>query len=149
RADRRAPRDVGVAGVASRTARPGAALRPRRLPRAPRRRARDHVALGHRPGDRRARRARGPRDQGDRGQRMKVGGSHLTYCTNIHPGESWLEVQANLERYTLAVRQRVAFDKPFGVGLRLSARAAQELATPRELATLRAWLDLHGLYVFT
>ena len=30
---------------------------------------------------------------------MRLGSSHLTYCTNIHPGESWTEIRANLERY--------------------------------------------------
>ena len=35
---------------------------------------------------------------------------HLTYCTNIHPGESWPEVQANLERYLPAVKRELASD---------------------------------------
>ena len=76
---------------------------------------------------------------------MKVGGSHLTYCTNVHAGESWADVRANLERYTLAVKARVCPDEPFGVGLRLSHRAATEL----DVGELRAFLDEHGLYVFT
>ena len=29
---------------------------------------------------------------------MKIGDAHLTYCTNIHPAESWAEVRVNLER---------------------------------------------------
>jgi sugar phosphate isomerase/epimerase len=74
-----------------------------------------------------------------------VGGSHLTYCTNIHPGESWAEVRANLETHVLAVKQRVCPEAPFGVGLRLSARAADEV----DPIALRRWLDEHGLYVFT
>jgi sugar phosphate isomerase/epimerase len=77
---------------------------------------------------------------------MKLGASHLTYCTNIHPAESWDEVRANLETHVLAVKQRVSPDAPFGVGLRLSARAATELGDPR---ALRRWLDERGLYVFT
>jgi sugar phosphate isomerase/epimerase len=77
---------------------------------------------------------------------MKVGASHLTYCTNIHPGESWAEVRANLEQHVLAVKARVSPDAPFGVGLRLSGRAANELVDAR---ALRRWLDDHGLYVFT
>jgi len=76
---------------------------------------------------------------------MRVGASHLTYCTNIHPGESWDEVRANLETHVLAVKHRVCPDAPFGVGLRLSARAANEL----DPIALRRWLDEHGLYVFT
>jgi sugar phosphate isomerase/epimerase len=79
---------------------------------------------------------------------MKLGGAHLTYCTNIHPGESWSEVEANLVRHVTAVKARVSPDAPFGVGLRLSARAAQEL-TGGALPALRRLLADHGLYVFT
>ena len=39
-----------------------------------------------------------------------AGAPHLTYCTNIHAGETWPEVQANLERYVVAVKERVARD---------------------------------------
>jgi sugar phosphate isomerase/epimerase len=77
------------------------------------------------------------------------GQPHLTYCTNIHPGETWAEVRANLERYVLAVRDRVAAGRRFGVGLRLSAEAAAALATPDALDALRTFLDAHDLYVFT
>ena len=74
---------------------------------------------------------------------------HLSYCTNIHPGESWPEVRANLERYLVPVRERVAPGRPFGVGLRLSAESARTLATPEALDELRAFLSAHDLYVFT
>ena len=74
---------------------------------------------------------------------------HLSYCTNIHPGESWPEVRANLERYLVPVRERVAPGRPFGVGLRLSGEAARALATPEVLDELRAFLAAHDLYVFT
>ena len=78
---------------------------------------------------------------------MQLAGAHLTYCTNIHPGESWAEVRANLARHTVAVKARVAPGRPFGVGLRLSARAAAELAP--EVREVRRWLADLGLYVFT
>ena len=74
---------------------------------------------------------------------------HLTYCTNIHPGESWPEVRANLERYLVPVRERVAPGRPFGVGLRLSAESAAALAAPDALEELRGFLGAHDLYVFT
>src|SRR3954452_432273 len=74
---------------------------------------------------------------------------HLSYCTNIHPGESWPEVRANLDRYLVPVRERVAADRPFGVGLRLSAESARALATPHALDELRGFLAAHDLYVFT
>lgn len=75
--------------------------------------------------------------------------THLTYCTNIHPGETWSEVRENLERYFLAVRARVAQGRSFGVGLRLSAQAARALALPEELSSFKGFLDRHNLYVFT
>ncbi len=80
---------------------------------------------------------------------MKIGTSHLGYCTNIHPGESWPEVFQSLQGPLLQVRERVAPDEAFGVGLRLSAAAAAQLAHPDELKRLRAFLAEHRLYVFT
>lgn len=74
---------------------------------------------------------------------------HLTYCTNIHPGESWSEIRRNLETHVSGVRERVAHGRPFGVGLRVSARAARELAHPPALAELLEVLREAGLYVFT
>jgi sugar phosphate isomerase/epimerase len=76
-------------------------------------------------------------------------GVHLTYCSNIHPGESWDAVRANLERHVPVVRSQVAPGQPFGIGLRLSAEAARGLATPAALAELREFLDANALYVFT
>jgi len=80
---------------------------------------------------------------------MKVGDAHLTYCTNIHPGEGWAEVKRALADHVVAVKARVAPDRPFGIGLRLSARAARELAAPSEMVALRRFLADHDLYVFT
>jgi hypothetical protein len=76
-------------------------------------------------------------------------GLHLTYCTNVHRGETWAETSAALENSTLAVRDRVCPGRPFGIGLRLSARAARELGDPTTLLTFRRWLDRHQCYVFT
>jgi sugar phosphate isomerase/epimerase len=83
---------------------------------------------------------------------MKLGGGplgHLTYCTNIHRGETWPEVLATLERHLPAVKARFAPDRPFGVGLRLSAVAAEALRDQRAFAQLRDLLRAHDLYVFT
>jgi sugar phosphate isomerase/epimerase len=49
----------------------------------------------------------------------------------------------------VAVKHRVAPDRRFGLGLRLSAQAAETLAEPAQLAACREFLDRHGLYVFT
>ena len=42
---------------------------------------------------------------------------HLTYCTNIHPGHGWDEVLAHLRNYAPALKQRLAPEQPFGLGL--------------------------------
>ncbi len=76
-------------------------------------------------------------------------GSHLTYCTNVHPGESSAEVLEMLRTLVPDVKRRVAPDASFGVGLRLAAQAASELEAPGALGALRAELDGAGLYVFT
>ncbi len=92
------------------------------------------------------------RARGSGGRVVKLaipGGPHLTYCTNIHPGEAWSDVRANLERYVLAVKAQIAPATRFGVGLRLSAAAAETLAHPAELAWLQAFLRAHDMYVFT
>ncbi|HLJ53623.1 MAG TPA: metabolite traffic protein EboE [Chthonomonadaceae bacterium] len=72
---------------------------------------------------------------------------HLTYCTNIHPGESWDEVLDSLRTYTVPLKRLLAPDRPFGVGLRLSAVAAAALAEPARLDEFRRFLDDEGLCV--
>jgi sugar phosphate isomerase/epimerase len=80
---------------------------------------------------------------------MQISGAHLTYCTNIHPGESWEQVFENVRTHVLAVKALVAPDRAFGVGLRLSAQAARSLREPERLAAFRQFLDQQQLYVFT
>ncbi len=71
---------------------------------------------------------------------------HLTYCTNIHSGDGWAAVFANLAQYAPPLKQRFAPDAPFGIGLRLSARDARELADGH-VDELRRFLEREGLYV--
>jgi len=81
---------------------------------------------------------------------MKLaGGFHLTYCSNIHPGESWEEVRANLVTYLPALRERLGIEGPLGIGLRLSAQAAEQLSQPEELERLVEFLAAGQGYVFT
>lgn len=72
---------------------------------------------------------------------------HLTYCTNIHPGNGWNEVDANIRRFAPALKRRLSPATPFGLGLRLSARDARELLEDNRLQEFRAFLDAEGLYV--
>jgi sugar phosphate isomerase/epimerase len=71
---------------------------------------------------------------------------HLTYCTNIHPGDGWTAVDQNLRRFAPSLKERLAPAKPFGIGLRLSARDARELVDGR-LEDFKAFLDREHLYV--
>lgn len=80
---------------------------------------------------------------------MQLQNIHLTYCTNVHPGESWRDVFANLEKYIPELKARLAPDKPFGIGLRLSAQAASELLKSHYLAQFQTWLQQNNSYVFT
>jgi hypothetical protein len=77
----------------------------------------------------------------------RAGFFHLTYCTNIHPGNGWAEVDANLRRFAPALKRRFSPATPFGLGLRLSARDARELLDASRLDELRRFLDSEGLYV--
>src|SRR6266850_5683752 len=76
-------------------------------------------------------------------------GLHLAYCTNIHRGETWPETFDSLKKYTLAVRDRVAANKRYAIGLRLSQRAAQELRERSTLLEFQRWLEQNHCYVFT
>jgi len=75
--------------------------------------------------------------------------AQLTYCTNVHPGETLPAVRALLKNHVRAVKQAVAPDQPFGLGLRLAAAAADSLDNAEELARFKAELDADGLYCFT
>src|SRR5262245_39941973 len=77
------------------------------------------------------------------------GEAHLTYCTNIHRGETWDETRAALEKHLPAVKAKVAPGSAMGVGLRLSAIAADELSAPEALAQFTDFLARNNLYVFT
>ncbi|MDB4315438.1 metabolite traffic protein EboE [Cyclobacteriaceae bacterium] len=74
--------------------------------------------------------------------------AHLTYCSNIHPGESWDETFHNLKTYTTQVRKGLT-ESPFGIGLRLSHLAALELIKETQLNAFQAWLREENMYVFT
>jgi hypothetical protein len=74
---------------------------------------------------------------------------HLTYCTNVHPGESWKQVFTNLVQFIPPLKAQLSPKAPFGIGLRLADVAAQELLTGDALKQFQSWLSQHNLYVFT
>lgn len=86
---------------------------------------------------------------------MDFHGSHLAYCTNIHPAETWEETERVLRTHVLKVRDLLRRDgllerdAPFAIGLRLSALAAGELLAGDRLDAFRRWLEDTNTYVFT
>ena len=77
------------------------------------------------------------------------GNVNLTYCTNIHAGESWSDIRASLDAHVPAIKAAVAPDRPLGIGLRLSGEAAASARQPNALAAFRDQLAKRGAYVFT
>lgn len=80
---------------------------------------------------------------------MQIHDTHLTYCSNIHPGESWEDHFLELQNHLPAIKAAVLPDREMGVGLRLAHRAAVELAQPGVLNAFKNWLTSEELYVFT
>lgn len=74
---------------------------------------------------------------------------HLTYCTNIHPGESWPEMAAVLSAHVPAIKGAVSPGAPFGLGLRIAADAAATLGTAGARAELADLLAETDTYLFT
>ena len=80
---------------------------------------------------------------------MKLDRYHLTYCTNIHPGERWSAVQQSLQIYLPPIREALSPEQPFGIGLRLSQQATEDILSGNNLDHFRAWLAENNYYVFT
>lgn len=74
---------------------------------------------------------------------------HLSYCTNIHPGESWNDHFAQLKQHVPQIRKSVSQDAPFGIGLRLANAASVDLRNAEVLQEFKAWLQAENCYVFT
>jgi hypothetical protein len=77
------------------------------------------------------------------------GDVHLTYCTNIHAGQSWQDIRASLDEHVPAIKSAIAPTQPMGIGLRLSGEAAATARQPEALAVFRDQLSALGAYVFT
>lgn len=81
---------------------------------------------------------------------MKLGAAHLTYCTNIHAGETWLDTFAALKNNFPVIKSQLSPDQPMGIGLRLSNIASIDLlGTESYLHEFQQWLAENNAYVFT
>lgn len=74
---------------------------------------------------------------------------HLTYCLNIHPGESWAENFEAIKTNVLEVKSRTTPSDWFGLGLRLSAQAATELSDPERRDEALDFFAANQLYPFS
>ena len=75
---------------------------------------------------------------------METQHGQLTYCSNIHPGESWEEHFSELQKHIPLIKQNCSPDQPFGIGLRLSDKASFDLYHPDKLSLFQTWLKETG-----
>jgi hypothetical protein len=80
---------------------------------------------------------------------MRTGSGHLSYCTNIHPGESWPAHFAALKNNFPQIKEKISPADPMGIGLRLSNEASMELIKKESLSEYKHWLKEQDAYVFT
>ncbi len=74
---------------------------------------------------------------------------HLSYCTNIHPGESWPAHFAALKNNFPQIKEKISPADSMGIGLRLSNEASVELIKKEPLSEFKHWLKEQDAYVFT
>jgi hypothetical protein len=80
---------------------------------------------------------------------MKLASGHLSYCTNIHSGESWMDHFEAIKKNFPIIKKEVSPDQPMGIGLRLSNSASTDLLDPDEIQIFKSWLNDNNAYVFT
>jgi hypothetical protein len=80
---------------------------------------------------------------------MQTPFGHLTYCTNIHPGEHWSDHFSVLKQVIPPVKDQISRSSAFGIGLRLSHTACEELSIKENLEAFKQWLAQANCYVFT
>ncbi len=80
---------------------------------------------------------------------METTSGHLTFCTNIFPGESWEAHFDLLKSEVPVIKKKLAPHQPFGIGLRLSNRASIELVKPERLKEFKKWLQENEAVVKT
>ena len=73
---------------------------------------------------------------------------HLTYCSNIHPGEKWADHFQSLRDNIPYIRKQLAPGQSFGLGLRIANEASVELSKPEVLQEFKNWLQEQDVYVF-
>lgn len=81
--------------------------------------------------------------------KIKTSNFHLSYCTNIHKGESWNEVFTNIKKYTVNVKKLITRKKWFSIGLCLSNKSVKSLTKKNILKKFQKWLLKKYIYIQT
>ncbi len=74
---------------------------------------------------------------------------HLTYCTNIHPGQDWKSTFDSIKANVPVIKKSTCGEENFGLGLRLSNKASEELDHGNNFSEFQKWLKDNAVYVFT
>ena len=80
---------------------------------------------------------------------METSFGHLTYCTNIHAGESWQDHFEALKKNFPSIKKKISPNNAMGIGLRLSNEASIDLSNEENLDDFKKWLREQDAYVFT
>ncbi len=80
---------------------------------------------------------------------METSFGQLTYCSNIHSGESWKEHFLSLQNSVPEIKSSISSLSAMGLGLRLSNQASVDLLEKTNIDNFKIWLDNNGIYIFT
>ena len=75
--------------------------------------------------------------------------THLSYCSNIHPGDAWDVVLPELQVQLPRVRKALGHAGAMGIGLRLSRNSLTSLQKPAVMSAFKEWLMEQNHYVYT
>ena len=73
----------------------------------------------------------------------------LGYCTNVHAGPTYAQTLANLQAYSVPIRQLFCPDQAMGVGLWLAHEAATQILNGDKVVEFTDWLHERELIAFT
>lgn len=80
---------------------------------------------------------------------MQTPYGHLSYCSNIHPGEEWATHFLVLQSSIPEIKAAVSPETKMGIGLRLANQASIDLSEKSNFDTFKNWLEVNDCYVFT
>ncbi|MFY7912391.1 MAG: xylose isomerase, partial [Emticicia sp.] len=72
---------------------------------------------------------------------MQTPYGHLSYCSNIHPGEEWGSHFSVLQSSIPEIKAAVCPDTKMGIGLRLANQASIDLSEKSNFDTFKNWLE--------